>query len=90
MLNDQDSNMAANAICHSASMVQEYWQSAACEFTRPAVLFKPKLSRDGNQWCALLGDDLQSGICGFGDSPADAMWDFDREWSKKIAKENGK
>jgi hypothetical protein len=86
-MNAQDSNMAANAVCHSASMVQESIQQAAYELMRPAVIFKPKLSRDGNKWCALFGDDLQSGVAGFGDSPADAMWDFDREWTAKITGE---
>ena len=84
MLNNQDSNMAANALCHAALMVQESWQQAAYEQMRPSVLFKPKLSRDGDQWCALLGDDLQSGVAGFGDSPAEAMLDFDKSWNAKI------
>jgi hypothetical protein len=35
---------------------------------------------DGNQWCALYGDNLQDGVCGFGDSPAAAMQDFDMAW----------
>ena len=80
----QDSNMAANAICHSSLMVQEAWQQVAYEQMRPAVLFKPRLFPDGNQWCALLGESLQIGVCGFGDSPADAMWDFDRQWNTKL------
>lgn len=84
MLNDQDSNMAANALCHAALMIQASWQDAAYEQMRPAVQFKPKLSRDGGQWCAILGDDLQSGVCGFGDSPAEAMIDFDKNWVAKI------
>lgn len=83
-MNQQDSNMAANAICNAALMVQDSWQQAAWEAMRPAVLFKPKLYRDGNQWCALLGEDLQVGVAGFGASPADAMWDFDRAWNQKI------
>lgn len=32
--------------------------------------------RDGNQWCVLVGKDLQSGICGFGDLIYDAFIDF--------------
>jgi hypothetical protein len=83
MLNDRDSNMAANAICHSASMIQESFSVIAYESTRPSVLFKPRVFQDGNKWCALLGDDLQSGVCGFGDSPADATWNFDEQWSTK-------
>ena len=32
--------------------------------------------KDGDQWCVLYGDDLQSGICGFGKSPSQAMLAF--------------
>ena len=35
-----------------------------------------KLSVDGNQYCYLLGEDLQSGIAGFGETPHLAMLDF--------------
>jgi len=28
-----------------------------------------KLSLDGDQWCALVGDNLQEGIAGFDSSP---------------------
>ena len=83
-LTDNDSNMAANAICHMAAMTQESFRGVAYEQMRPSVLFKPRLFPDGNKWCALRGDDLQSGVCGFGDSPADAMWDFDRAWNEKL------
>ena len=78
----QDSNMAANAICHATSMVQASFQDVAYEMMRPAVIFKPRLSKDGDQWCALFGDNLQVGVSGFGNTPADAMFDFDKNWNK--------
>ena len=28
---------------------------------------------DGSQWCAMLGDNLQEGLSGFGDTPAKAL-----------------
>lgn len=31
---------------------------------------------DGNQFCILLGEDLQSGICGFGKTKKEALIDF--------------
>lgn len=80
MLNTNDSNMAANAICHASLMVQESIQQAAECYTAPHVIYKPKLFPDGNQWCALFGGDLQSGVCGFGDSPHLAMMAFDKAW----------
>jgi len=35
---------------------------------------------DGNQWCVLLGANLQEGIAGFGDTPATACKAFDKAW----------
>lgn len=35
----------------------------------------PKL--DGDQWCILWGDDLQTGVAGFGDRPVDAVNAFE-------------
>lgn len=32
--------------------------------------------KDGDQWCVLLGGDLQSGVSGFGDTPEKAIFDF--------------
>ena len=59
-------------------------QNAAAEQQRPSVLYRPTLFVDGNQYCALYGADIQSGVAGFGDSPALAMADFDTEWKKKF------
>ena len=52
------------------------------DLRRPSVLFRPKLSLDGDMWCALLGDNLQEGCAGFGKSPELAFLDFDREFYK--------
>lgn len=44
------------------------WQCIAALDVKP---FK-----DGNQWCFLYGDNIQEGICGFGDTIFLAAWDF--------------
>ncbi|MGL5922124.1 hypothetical protein [Chroococcidiopsis sp.] len=31
------------------------------------------LYKDGDAWCALIGDDIQSGTCGFGQTKSDAL-----------------
>lgn len=54
--------------------------------TSPHVLLRPAISIDRNQWCALYGENLQDGVAGFGDSPALAMEDFDRNWVASLAK----
>lgn len=70
-------------LSHYASMAAESLRQAASEQERPSFLFRPRLFVDGNSWCALYGENIQDGVAGFGDSPANAMWDFDRAWSKK-------
>lgn len=78
----EDSNMAAQAICHAAQMTQETIRQAISQYERPSAVYKPKLFKDGNKWCALLGGNIQDGVCGFGDTPSDAMWEFDIAWGK--------
>lgn len=51
---------------------------------RASVQYRPELSIDGDQWCALYGKNLQDGVAGFGKSPAKAMLDFDRNWNKDL------
>lgn len=51
---------------------------------RPSYYFKPRLSIDGNKWCALYGENLQDGVAGFGASPQEAYEDFDRNWYSKL------
>ena len=34
-----------------------------------------KLYRDGNEWCALIGDNIQEGVCAFSKTPFQAVLD---------------
>ena len=57
-----------------------YREEAAREQCRPFMLLRPQIFPDGNQWCALYGENTQDGICAFGSTPAQAAMQFDREW----------
>lgn len=65
--------------------ISAMFESIECESIRPCVMMKPKISIDGNRWCVLYGDNLQDGVAGFGDSPAKAMIDFDRNWLQTLS-----
>lgn len=65
---------------HIIRCAAQEFGAAGSEMQRPAVVFRPALSIDGDQWCALYGDNLQDGVAGFGDTPAAAMYAFDRAW----------
>ncbi len=49
----------------------------------PFTLYKPKLYPDGDKWCVLLGENLQEGLCGFGDTPLKAVNDFNHNFDNQ-------
>ena len=85
-LDDTHQMLIVNTACHAIAMNQETERMAIGERERPSVIWNPKLSKDGNQWCALYGENLQEGVAGFGDSPDKAMRSFDAAW---ISESNG-
>lgn len=85
-MNDQDSSMAANAICHAAAMAAESIRQITSVYGEPAVFLKPRLFLDGNQWCVLHGKDLQEGLAAFGDSPSEAMYAFNQAYYTRVPK----
>jgi|GEM_PF-4509035 len=46
-------------------------------------MLKPKIKREGKQWCVLYGDNLQEGIYGLGDTPYDAVIQFNAAWESQ-------
>ena len=88
-MDEEYQRMAANAIAHEAFCAGQAWQQAAAAHERPCVLWKPRLFIDGNQWCALFGENIQEGVVGFGDSPDAAMLEFDDTWRKKLTSTPG-
>lgn len=70
-------------ISHIKALMQEQFLCAAYDMQRPSAIYRPDLSRDGNQWCALYGQDLVRGVSGFGDTPDEAMASFDKAWRQE-------
>ena len=58
--------------------------AAIDDAAKPSRQFKPRIFMDGDKWCVLYGDNLQEGVAGFGDSPAEAMAVFDTAWAAKL------
>lgn len=82
-MNSTDSSLAMNAICYAASAWQhagELAQQAVLDHNTPFATLKPRMFPDGNQWCALYGDNLQEGVAGFGGTPEKAQIAFDLAW----------
>lgn len=70
-----------NAIMEHQSAMNAAVQSE--EYNLIALL-KPRISIDGNQWCVLFGENLQDGVCGFGDTPYKAVLDFNKAWNEPL------
>ena len=70
--------------------IQDQVMSILEDHRQPSILYRPSLSRDGDQWCALYGNDLQCSVAGFGKSPGKAMHDFDKNWYKTIPEQEEK
>ncbi len=73
------------------SVLNAQWNAANMAFSTeearqaPHVLMRPTLSLDGDSYCALYGTDLMNGCAGFGDTAAEAMADFDKNWREQKA-----
>ena len=60
--------------------MQRALRALGWQLSRPSAIRKPKVYKDGNAWCALEGEDIQIGVCGFGDTPDAACAAFDLAW----------
>lgn len=78
-------SLQAQGLSFAIECVRNDYQYAAARAHDPHVLMRPKIFKDGNEWCALYGDNLQDGVAGFGKSPALAMQDFDKNWNAQEA-----
>lgn len=83
-MNSEDSACIRDAALSHISNVGNELYEAAEKLNSYAVAYKLIPFRDGNQWCVLLGADLQVGIAGFGDTPAKAIADFERSMHSSV------
>jgi len=72
------------------AILNTQWNAAAMacareeELLRPFYLVRPVMRQDGNAWCAFYGENIQSGVCGFGASPEEAAVEFDKAWRARL------
>lgn len=50
--------------------------------TRPSVMLGLVPQPDGPAWSVLYGSNIMEGVVGYGDTPDEAMADFDRNWTE--------
>jgi hypothetical protein len=54
------------------------------------IIFGAKLTVDGDQYCWLVGDNLQDGVAGFGKSPYLAALDFNLNFHRELPAKEGR
>jgi hypothetical protein len=92
ILNEDDSSVLMNAINHYESLQHQAKLDYA--LTKSQLVFietfnlKPYI--DGNQWCILLGENVQEGIFGCGDSPVSAIINFNNQMYKSLKQQEQK
>lgn len=86
ILNEQERERIIQAYCWTAEIEQRAIINMYSAKDSPFLHMRGKLYMDGDKWCALYGDNLQEGLCGFGDSPCAAQADFDTNYYKNISK----
>lgn len=65
-------------ISYPKQLIQQELLRAIEEYKRPSVLYRPALTNHGKMgWRAYYGS-----VAGCGETPAQAMADFDRKWEK--------
>lgn len=70
-----------------AEQALEQIRIASYEQMRPSVLFRPRLRCHRGIWYAVY--DAEPALFGHGDSPEEAMRDFDKAWVRKAGAADG-
>lgn len=48
-----------------------------------------KVTKDGDSWCALMGENLQEGVSGFGKTIPDALYSLSEAWESTYCPDCG-
>lgn len=70
------------AVLHEAAC---HTDNYAISRNTPFVIYGARVFRDGNMWCALLGDNIQEGVCAFAATPDKAVQEFNKVWYQTVA-----
>jgi len=55
----------------------------------PAARLRPRMGMVGDIWLAFIGSELRRGASGLGDTPRNALKDFNRHFMEPIISRNG-
>ncbi len=85
--------MGPNESSWVGQRAQEMINILETEYMRPSVVFKAKLTKHFDKWCAYIGNgplgpvgagNIKTEFFALGDSPDEAMCNFDKAWREKL------
>lgn len=77
VMNDNDSRDVAIRMIEATSTIEN-------EHMRPSVVFKPFITKVNKRWRAHYGSVSTLSVHATGDSPDEAMRNFDKAWYKSL------
>jgi len=91
-LNDIDSYLLREQLLHDERLVFESKMNLIYDETVIMLVQRlgAKITKDGDEYCCLYGDNIQEGICGFGKNPYLAALDFRKEFLARKEARNEK
>jgi len=72
--------------CAIKEDVEEYLESHP---RSPAAWLRPKMGMADDVWLAFIGPELREGASGLGQTPRDALEDFNRHFMEPLISRNG-
>lgn len=66
--------------------VEDFLGSHPCS---PAARLRPRMGMVGDIWLAFVGSEVQRGASGLGQTPRDALKDFNRHFMEPLISRNG-
>jgi hypothetical protein len=81
ILTQHQQMLIVDSVCHETRLAASAIADGLASYIS---MLRPALSIDGNKWCALYGENLQDGVAGFGDSPSEALQDFNAAMYRKL------
>jgi hypothetical protein len=63
-------------------------QIVEAEYTGAAIALKPIVFKDGDSYCCVLGPDPQQGVFGCGDTPAEALAEWETNLQLRLKNAN--
>lgn len=88
ILNNEYSSLLMNSINHHQYI--EHQEKLNLLIAEQEMVYMKTFNlcpyKDGDQWCVLLGKNIQDGIAGFGETPIKAIYEFNKNFLTQIAK----